>query len=396
MANVLLVIRNLTERSGGAERVFCDLANGLHGLGHKVTCAYFDPKIGNLFYPISQNIERINLWVEVPARPSRLLRFLSTAWIQIKTAQMKLDWEISHGAFVRQLRHLFMARRPDVVISFLPSANTPVLIAASQTGTSVICTNHNVPEQDYSNPGRWDPSPWDRKLRLEALEHANQIHVLFESFSNFFPRHLQDRVITIPNYIPAGMSPLCTAREKIIVGVGRLAPVKNFGILIEAWSSLAIRFPDWRVEIYGVGPQASELLETIHQRGLDKSMFLMGHRSMMQEVYAGASIMCHPALFEGFGLAPAEALACGTPVVAFSDCAGVNEFVFDGINGIMVDRRQGASALARGLENLMENENTRRQLAERAPASVAMFSLDNFLRRWDAAIHAACSTRRSR
>ena len=94
------------------------------------------------------------------------------------------------------------------------------------------------------------------------------------------------------------------------------------------------------------------------------------------------AIFCHPAEFEGFGLAPAEALALKMPVVAFADCPGVNQFVVDGVNGILVDRAGGAEALAEALEKLIADDELRRRLGENGPASVASFTEEHFADAW--------------
>ena len=101
-----------------------------------------------------------------------------------------------------------------------------------------------------------------------------------------------------------------------------------------------------------------------------------------REVYAHAAILCHPAEFEGFGLAPAEALALKMPVVAFADCPGVNQFVADGVNGIMADRAGGAEALAAALDRLIVDGALRQRLGDNGPASVATFTEEHFADAW--------------
>ena len=70
------------------------------------------------------------------------------------------------------------------------------------------------------------------------------------------------------------------------------------------------------------------------------------------------------------------------PAVVFSDCAGVNEFVVDGYNGLMVDRAGGAPALAAALKRLIEDEALRRRLGDNGPESVAAFTAERYAQRW--------------
>src|SRR5690606_15660540 len=85
-------------------------------------------------------------------------------------------WSTYHGAFVRRLRMYFVNRPTDIAISFLPPANTPTLLAAKGTTVRTIPTNHNVPQEDFASAARWDPSPYDRRLRLDSLRYAAAVH----------------------------------------------------------------------------------------------------------------------------------------------------------------------------------------------------------------------------
>src|SRR3546814_1546560 len=240
----------------------------------------------------------------------------------------------------------------------MPPANTPALIAVQGSGVQVVATNHNVPKEDYESPFRWDQNPVDRELRLKVLDNAAAIHVLFPRFGDWFPAHLQDKITPIPNYISPEFraSTVQPKREKLILAVGRLAEVKNYMQLVRSWNSLSREFPDWKVLIYGTGPQLNELKSEIHKLDLGGSITLGGHRADLSTEYARASIFCHPAHFEGFGLSPAEALYMGVPVVAYADCPGVNEFVKHEINGLAVTRDGQEDGLADGLRRLIEDE----------------------------------------
>jgi len=287
---------------------------------------------------------------------------------------------------------------PDVVISLLPPANTPSLIAGALTGASVVPTNHNVPEKDYRSPERWDQNPIDRFLRLWTLHAAERVHVLFPTFAEWFPERIRRKTVVITNYVSADFEDVTETRprRKEIVAVGRLAGTKNYMALVEAWALLAQDHPDWSVRIYGVGPQQDELQRRIEELGLQGVVHLMGHESDIKPAYLEAEVFCHPARHEGFGLSVAEALACGLPVVAFSDCDGVNEFVHDGHNGLLVEREAGVSALADGLRRLIEDDALRVRLRDRAPESVREFSREAFRDNWVRLVDELIDRRRHR
>ncbi|MBN9021771.1 MAG: glycosyltransferase [Rhizobiales bacterium] len=385
---VAIVIRLLAERSGGAERIYVELANMLAARGYEVTCLHYDQSRGKPFFPLDPRIELINLHPDPVPFGYRLRRWASRRPFFPASLRQKWGWAAANDIFVAQLRDYFTLRRPDVVLTFMPPANTPALLAAAGTGVKVIPTNHNVPEEDYTSPERWDPNPIDREVRLAALDHAARIHVIFPRFGDWFPSHLQSRIVAMPNYVSEEILEARPApqREPIILAVGRLAKVKNYATLLDAWALIARDHPQWKVVIYGVGPQLKVLKAEAQRLGVEDSFILAGHRGNLGEEYARMSIFCHPAHFEGFGLSPAEALALGMPVVAFADCPGVNEFVFDGENGLMVDRAGGPAALAAALRRLIEDEALRRRLGDAGPASVASFTQEQYAERWIALI----------
>ncbi|RYZ90936.1 MAG: glycosyltransferase, partial [Proteobacteria bacterium] len=152
--------------------------------------------------------------------------------------------------------------------------------------------------------------------------------------------------------------------------------------LIRSWTAIAGEFPDWTVKIFGVGPQLKELKDAIRQLGMGGKINLAGHRSDLSEEYAKASIFCHPAHFEGFGLSPAEALFLETPVVFYKDCPGVNEFVKDGFNGLAVERSDVSDGLADGLRKLITDAHLRRTLGGNGPQSVSHFTFDKYVSSW--------------
>lgn len=378
---VFIVIRKLANRSGGAERLYCELANMLARDGYDVTCLYCEPSQAPPFYPLDPEVTRLNLWGKAARKawPYRLLDGAAKYYAKAR-ALAPADWLSKNGYFVRRLYIAFKTGKPDLVISFMPPANTPTLIAGKMAGVRTLPTNHNVPEKDFRSPERWDQNPIDRYLRLKAHDYAFRIHTLFPTFAAWFPEHLQSRMRVIYNYVAPEfyeVDPL-SPRDKEVIGVGRLAGVKNYEVLVEAWALIADEFPDWHVSIYGVGPDKKKLQALIADNGLAGKVRLKGHRSDIIEIYRHASILAHPAHHEGFGLSVAEALACGLPVVAFADCDGVKEFVHDEDNGLMVNRAGGARAYADALARIMRDDALRQRLRQRARPSVAAFNVEQF------------------
>ena len=170
-----------------------------------------------------------------------------------------------------------------------------------------------------------------------------------------------------------------------MLSVGRLSAVKRHGLLIEAWARLAGEFPDWQLRIFGIGPLRASLQQQIRALGLTDRVRLMGHTDAIDEEYLAASLLAHPAMHEGWGLAVTEAMAAGVPAVGFADCPGVNQLIRDGVNGLLVPAAgDRAENLAAALAALMRDGGRRSRLAAAGPASVRDYAPDKALDRWEA------------
>lgn len=161
-------------------------------------------------------------------------------------------------------------------------------------------------------------------------------------------------------------------RRPYLLYVGVLAPHKNVATLVRVFRELRRRHgvphslvlagnKKWGA---GVLDEARDLIEGGSCRAL-------GFVSQPQLValYRGAEAFVTLSLSEGFGLPPAEAMACGTPVVC-SDAGALPEVVGD--VGLTVPPRDGAAA-RRALVRLIEDPELRESMATRGPRRAARF-----------------------
>jgi UDP-glucose:(heptosyl)LPS alpha-1,3-glucosyltransferase len=93
------------------------------------------------------------------------------------------------------------------------------------------------------------------------------------------------------------------------------------------------------------------------------------------DFYAAADVYVSPSREDSFGLPVAEAMACGLPVIT-STCAGIADYVHDGIDGFVLREPRDAQALARLVEGLQAHPDLRRNTGEAAAQN--MLELD-----WD-------------
>lgn len=189
-----------------------------------------------------------------------------------------------------------------------------------------------------------------------------------------------------------------TLREKLglrapfVLTVGGLEANKNHARLVEAWASLDQQLRErWRLVLAGrPGGAWTQVQQTIGRHGLGDEVRLLGPVADedLPLLYHAADLFAFPSLYEGFGLPPLEAMACGLPVVA-SGAAALPEAV--GEAALLVEPEDTAS-LAAGLARAMRDEGLRQELSRAGLERVRCFSwersADLFLQVCDRAVAA--------
>ena len=136
------------------------------------------------------------------------------------------------------------------------------------------------------------------------------------------------------------------ADDIAVIHVGRLAPEKNLGLLKRCYEHLLASYPQRRMKLIGVGdgPQRAAL-----EKELPEAIFCGSQRGEALAChYASGDVFVFPSLTETFGNVTLEALASGTPVLAF-DCAAAKEVIEDERNGWLVPGEDAQRFVLRAL-----------------------------------------------
>jgi glycosyltransferase involved in cell wall biosynthesis len=150
----------------------------------------------------------------------------------------------------------------------------------------------------------------------------------------------------------------------VLICPARLVPVKAHGDLLEAAARLAARGIAYELWLAGDGPERAAIERRIGERGLSDRVRLLGtvpHAALLG-MYRDGRVDCVvlSSLYEGLGVALAEAMAHGVPVIA-TGVGGVPELLGDGA-GVMVPPGD-ADALAEALERVLGSSTLRAELA---------------------------------
>ncbi len=97
---------------------------------------------------------------------------------------------------------------------------------------------------------------------------------------------------------------------------------------------------------------------------------------------AGAAVFALSSRGEGFPISLMEAMACGVPCVAFDCAPGVREIIRDGEDGLLAPTGN-TTALARQLGRLMDDQELRDTMGERARTAITRYSPDRVTAHWE-------------
>jgi glycosyltransferase involved in cell wall biosynthesis len=163
----------------------------------------------------------------------------------------------------------------------------------------------------------------------------------------------------------------------LYLNVGRLASKKRQRDLVDAAAELREDEPEFHLVIIGAGTLEAELRARVRDNDVDDIVTITGRVESVAPYFAAADVYVHAALYEGFGLTIAEAMAAGLPVVC-TDVPGARDVVGDA--GVRVPPKTPA-ALAEAME-LFSDEYQRQVYAERSKKQVQQFDIQTTVDRY--------------
>lgn len=249
-----------------------------------------------------------------------------------------------------------------------------------------VVTCHDIASFDDSGSVRRSFASWYRFLLPRLYPRARAIIAI----SEFTRQRLVERlrvdpalVHVVPNGVGEAFRPQSEERqaaaraaydlpERFVLSLGSLQPRKNLGRLLEAWRRLpAEARRDCPLVIAGAAG-VEQVFKGLALVELPPDVHFLGRipDDRLPALISAATVFVYPSYYEGFGLPPLEAMACGTPVIT-ADRTSLPEVV--GHAGLMVDPFD-VDALAGAVESLIRDEDLGRRLASAGIDRAATFT----------------------
>jgi len=193
----------------------------------------------------------------------------------------------------------------------------------------------------------------------------------------------EDKITVVPIYSELRITSLCQGsggqanyelrikenkNKFVFLTVGRLVPVKNIGMQIEAMKEVVKKYPAAELWIIGDGTERKNYELRITNYELEKNIKLFGWKNNLAEYYSTADAFILTSDAEGWGLAVIEAASFGLPII-MTDVGLAGEVIIDNESGLVIPVRDRAR-LVEAMVKIIKEEKMRKKLGERARLAV--------------------------
>ncbi len=341
-----------TNKYGGTRTIF-EVANRLARRGHEVTITALsgDHRWFRLEVPL--NYVKIPKWLKVFEPYTELKYRRSVQYLDVPSLFTKLDKTFdSSSALIKPLAEAI----PDCDVNVATFYLTSPAVYRSRKG-----------EKFYYIQG-FDPlffkNSYDALmanetyfLPLRKLVTSQWLSELIESISGDHCSYVGNGV-NAETFYP---KPVKTknSSNKTVMSIFRYEKFKGGREVIESMNLLAKKIHN--ITLLGVGNERA-FKELIRDKEINFEVTFIEPKDdkVLSELYSSADVFVFASWYEGFGLPPLEAMACGTPVVT-TNCLGVKEYAIDQYNALLTPIRNPV-ALSNAMEKILTDENRANEL----------------------------------
>lgn len=383
---------------GGTERVLANFCNAMVNKGYDITVYSSDTELAPFLFSVDPSVKFIPYGMPEPSYwySERGIK-LRTCFILNKQKRRDKRKLYERLALSSMLKRKIKLTDTDLFVTFsIYSTYILKKIIGDKIDIPIVTMIHTHIDSALEE---MFPSgiPRSYKQLKEIKEIKNTLSDFVEtvSTSDFIqvlrPEYVSQvqevfkgtKIIYIPNTVPQ-YSVSSKLTEKTVINVGRICQSKRQHLLVEAFSIVSKKHPDWKLEFYGdiVDYSYKSYIDSlITKYKLEDKVFILGSTSLISEKLQKSSIFAFPTKFEGFPLALTEAMSMGLPAIGCINCPSVNTLIKNGHNGFLCN--DNAADMAETLSILMENFNLRLQLGHCAKQDMKEYDPSIIWNKWD-------------
>ncbi len=358
---------------GGTERILTEKINYIiKHFGYDVTIiTCYQPVNATNTFELSENVKQIN--IDIPYYLQYKHKYPKRLWVKWK----------SNRCLRKSISKIVQEINPDILIGV--SRFKANYVSSIKCNAIKIIECHEVRYNTISDIGIKRSLPARIFLKIHEYfyfktieRNANIVVTLTEQDKILWKK--AKRIEVIPDFSTMQICHHSDVSSKRVIFAGRLEWEKGVGRLIEIWSIVCSKHPDWHLDIYGEGRMYNTLVALIK---IYKARNLTIHKftpNISQE-FATSSICAVTSYFEGYSLVILESLKHGVPCVAFDCPFGPRSIIIDANCGFLVDNND-IRLFAERLCFLIENEQLRKDFSKAAIQQAKKFDVDIIMNKW--------------
>lgn len=363
---ILFVLRAVV-LSGGIERVFIDKANWLASHGHNVLFLTYEQ--GN--HPFSFTLNEAVCYEDLECR------FFTVYQKRVFTRPFRKL--LMKFKFKKRLHAMIEEFRPDVMVIPCNLEEFQEVAISMNQYVPVIYESHSTFVDIMDEKASWIHRSWQR-IRHRCVKKCDFVIALTEGDASCWRRYV-NRVCVLPNPLSSYILHPVVQDNTRIICAGRLTQTKRFDRVIDAFSMIADKYPEWIVDIFGEGDLHDQLQKQIAERHLTGRVNIKPPTRDIYAEYQNSSFFVLGSDYESFGLVLVEAMACGIPVVSVNCPFGPIEIIDDGKTGLLSGNTP--KDLSEKIEWMITHETERRKMGCQAHQAAARYQQDVVMKQWE-------------
>jgi len=346
---------------GGAERVTVNIANYLNQRGWDVTVLPFRPEMDD--YPVDKGV-----FVDrgMPQGGLPVLRGL------------------------QKQRHIMASIRrasPDVVVSLAAGLEHLALSRAVQ--------RYRLVTSVVTDPAwMFEVNPVTRVLYRLGLRLSSRIVFQSRGALSYFRPDIQRKGEIIDNPLVEGLvhndTPFAE-RDREIVTFGRLIPVKRLDVLLRAFAIFRQTFPEYRLTIFGRGPERENLVRLADELGLSEHVAIEDFRTDIHDRIRNSAMYVSSSDIEGVSNSMLEAMALGLPSACTDAAPGGTREVIERFETGALARVGDPESLAAAMSEIAGSAQRADEMIERGRRLSDELANDVVCGKWTAVFESAIS-----
>jgi glycosyltransferase involved in cell wall biosynthesis len=312
--------------------------------------------------------------------------------VQMHTSKLPIFTSVGRGLFfsfftIKKIEELCKEYQIDIVHGQSPSSfgyacfrrkRLPFIVTLHSTSFGEISSFLKMYMPSTSLPEIYNSLVvqclWATLTRFEC-GRADRVITVSKSLAkeavNFYGIS-KDKVVAIHNGVNFLDDPPIERRNgrHVILYVGRLIQEKGLEYLIGAMPYVLSRFPEAKLQLVGDGNHRRRLKSLAQKLKVDGSVDFSGivPSDMLYSLYARASVVVQPSIYESCGIPVLEAMSMGKPVVG-ARAGGIPELIKNGETGLLVEPRSSAQ-LGAAISTLLSNWSYSTKLGEKGRSVV--------------------------